>query len=109
MADSIGELLEITERGGVDRTLVIDTLVHAFERAGGKRQQLVDRDTKPRFSASALLKDLRLAKGARQTLNVNAPVMDCVLAEFETAVAAGLGDRDYIAVALAVERARGNS
>jgi hypothetical protein len=28
-----------------------------------------------------------------------------VLAEFENAVASGLGDRDYIAVALAVEHA----
>jgi 3-hydroxyisobutyrate dehydrogenase len=105
MADSIGELLEITERGGVERALVIDTLVHAFERAGGKRDQLISRDVKPRFSAAALLKDLRLAKGVRQRLNVEAPVMDCVLAEFETAVASGLGDQDYIAVALAVERA----
>ena len=105
MADSIGELLDVTERGGVDRTLVIDTLVHAFERVAGKRQQLVDRDTEPRFSAAALLKDLRLAKAARQTLDVEAPVMDCVLAEFENAVASGLGDRDYIAVALAVEHA----
>ncbi len=103
MADSIGELLDITERGGVDRTLAIDTLVHAFERAGGKRQQLVDRDAKPRFAAAALLKDLRLAKAARQSLGVEAPVMDCVLAEFESAVASGLGDQDYIAVALAVE------
>jgi 3-hydroxyisobutyrate dehydrogenase len=105
MADSIGELLDVTERGGVERTLVIDTLVHAFERVAGKRQQLVDRDTAPRFSAAALLKDLRLAKAARQTLDVEAPVMDCVLAEFENAVASGLGDRDYIAVALAVEHA----
>ncbi len=105
MADSIGELLDVTERGGVDRTIVIDTLVHAFERIGGKRQQLVDRDTKPRFSAAALLKDLRLAKAARQRLNVQAPVMDCVLDEFESAVASGLGDQDYIAVALSVEGA----
>lgn len=105
MADSIGELLEFTERGGVDRTLAIDTLVHAFERSAGKRQQLVDRDTQPRFSAAALLKDLHLAKAARQRMNVEAPVMDCVLAEFENAVASGLGDQDYIAVALAVEDA----
>jgi 3-hydroxyisobutyrate dehydrogenase-like beta-hydroxyacid dehydrogenase len=104
MADSIGELLKITGRGGVDRTLAIDTLVHAFERAGGKRQQLVDRDTKPRFSAAALLKDLHLANGVRQKFGVKAPVMDCVLAEFENAVSAGLGDDDYIAVALALER-----
>lgn len=106
MADSIGELLDVTERGGVERGLVIDTLVHAFERAGGKRQQLLDRDTTPHFSAAALLKDLRLAKAARQRLNVEAPVMDCVLAEFENAVASGLGDEDYIAVALAVEHER---
>ena len=72
MADAIGELLDVTERGGVDRNLVINALVHAFERAGGKRQQLVDRDTKPRFSASALLKDLRLAKDARQKLDAEA-------------------------------------
>lgn len=105
MADSIGELLDVTERGGVDRSLAIDTLVNAFERAGGKRQQLIDRDTNPRFSAAALLKDLRLAKAARQQLNVEAPVMDCVLAEFENAVASGLADQDYIAVALSVEHA----
>lgn len=104
IADSMGELLDVLERGKVDRTLAIDTLVHAFERATGKRQQLVDRDDKARFSASALLKDLRLAKGARQRLNVEAPVMDCVLAEFEGAVASGLGDRDYIAVALSAEQ-----
>jgi len=104
IADSIGELLEITEGGGVERNLVIDTVVRAFERAGGKRQQLVDRDTEPRFSAAALLKDLRLAKGVRERLGVEAPVMDCVLAEYERAIASGLGDQDYIGVALAVEQ-----
>ncbi len=104
MAASFGELLDFAERGGVDRALVIDTLVRAFERVGGKRQQLVDRDTKPRFSAAALLKDLRLAKVVRQRLNVEAPVMDCVLTEFETVVASARDDRDYIAVALAIEQ-----
>lgn len=104
IADSMGELLDVLERGGVDRTLAIDTLVHAFERAGGKRQQLVDRDTKARFSADALLKDLRLAKAARKELEIEAPVMDCVLKEFEDVVASGLGDQDYIAVALSVEQ-----
>lgn len=100
MADSIGELLRMTDGAGVERTLAIDTIVHAFERAGGKRQQLVDRDTQPRFSASALLKDLRLARDARHSVNEAGEVMDCVLAEFEKVVEGGLGDRDYIAVAL---------
>lgn len=103
IADSIGEELDAMRRAGVDRTLAIDALVHAFERAGGKRQQLLDRDTQARFSASALLKDLRLAQAARQSLQAEAPVMECVLAEFERAVQQGLGDEDYIAVGLALE------
>jgi 3-hydroxyisobutyrate dehydrogenase-like beta-hydroxyacid dehydrogenase len=100
IADSVGELLRMTDNAGVDRTLAIDTIVHAFERAGGKRKQLIDRDTQPRFSASALLKDLRLARDARRSVNAGGKVMDCVLDEFEKTVKRGLGDRDYIAVAL---------
>lgn len=104
IAGSIGELLRITGRAGVDRTLVIETLMNALERAGSKRQQLVDGDTKPRFSAAALLKDLRLAHGVRQGLRVDAPVMDSVLAEFDSVVKRGVGGDDYIAVALSLER-----
>lgn len=100
IADSVGELLRMTDSAGVDRTLAIDTIVHAFERAAAKRQQLVDRDTEPRFSASALLKDLRLARDARQSVNAGGDVMDCVLVEFEKTIERGLGDRGYIAVAL---------
>jgi 3-hydroxyisobutyrate dehydrogenase len=103
IADSFGELLSMTDGAGVDRTLAIDTIVNAFGRAAGKREQLVDRDTKPRFSANALLKDLRLAKDARQSVGASGTVMDCVLAEFERMVGRGLGDRDYIAVALEQE------
>jgi 3-hydroxyisobutyrate dehydrogenase-like beta-hydroxyacid dehydrogenase len=104
IAGSIGELLCITGRAGVDRTLVIETLMNALERAGSKRHQLVDGDTKARFSAAALLKDLRLAHGVRQGLRVDAPVMDSVLAEFESVVNRGVGGDDYIAVALSLER-----
>ena len=52
-ADSIGELLGIMARAGVDRALAIDTLVQALERIPTKRQQLHERDTRPRFSAGA--------------------------------------------------------
>jgi 3-hydroxyisobutyrate dehydrogenase-like beta-hydroxyacid dehydrogenase len=104
-ADAIGELLGIMGRAGVDRTLAVDALVTALERVATKRQQLIERDTQPRFSANALLKDLRLARVARQSLNVDAPLMECALAEFEKAVDTGLGDEDYIAVGLALERA----
>jgi 3-hydroxyisobutyrate dehydrogenase-like beta-hydroxyacid dehydrogenase len=104
VADSIGELLGVMGRAGVDRALAIDTLVQALERVGTKRQQLIEHDARPRFSAKALLKDLRLAHAARLRLHVNAPLMDCALAEFENAVETGVGDEDYIAVGLALER-----
>ena len=104
VADSLGELLRITGRAGVDRSLVIETLMNALERAGSKRQQLIDGDTKPRFSAGALLKDLRLAGGVRQNLGIDSPVMDSVLAEFEGTVKRGIADDDYIAAALTLER-----
>jgi 3-hydroxyisobutyrate dehydrogenase len=104
-ADSIGELLGIMGRAGVDRALAVDTLVNALERVATKRQQLIERDTQPRFSAGALLKDLRLAHAARQSLHANAPLMDCALAEFENVVKTGVGSEDYIAVGLALERA----
>ena len=106
LADSIGELLGILARAGVDRTLAIETLVYMLERVATKRQQLITRDTQPRFSANALLKDLRLAQSARQLLGLEAPVMDRSLAEFERVVAGGVGDEDYIAVGLALERHR---
>jgi 3-hydroxyisobutyrate dehydrogenase len=104
LADSIGELLAIMGRAGVDRFLAVETLVFMLERVATKREQLLERDTQPRFSASALLKDLLLAHAARQRLDVNAPLMDCALAEFKNAVETGLGDQDYIAVGLALER-----
>ena len=66
IADSLGELLGILGRAGVDRALAVDTLVYMLERVATKRQQLQENDAQPRFSASALLKDLRLARAARE-------------------------------------------
>lgn len=103
LAGSIGELLGILGRAGVDRVLAVDTLVYMLERVATKRGQLIERDRQPRFSAGALLKDLLLAQAARQALNLNAPLLDCALTEFEAAAATGLANEDYIAVGLALE------
>ncbi len=104
LADSLGELLGILGRAGVERALAVNTLVYMLERVATKREQLLARDTQPRFSAGALLKDLRLALAAREDLDVNAPVMECAFLEFEKAVETGLSNEDYIAVSLAYER-----
>jgi 3-hydroxyisobutyrate dehydrogenase len=105
VAQMIGELLGILKRAGVERDLAIDTLMLMLERVGSKRQQLLNRDTKARFSAGALLKDLRLAQGVRQELNTPSSIMDSVLTEYESAVAQGMADQDYIGVAIALEGA----
>jgi 3-hydroxyisobutyrate dehydrogenase len=101
-----GELLAFCERAGVDRRLTIDIISLALGRAAtGKTQQIIDRDTAPRFSLNALLKDLRLARDAAQRESVAVPILENVLPQFETGAAKGLGDRDYIALALALEAA----
>ncbi|HVR47202.1 MAG TPA: NAD(P)-dependent oxidoreductase [Candidatus Binatia bacterium] len=101
-----GELLGFCESAGVDRRLAIDIISLALGRvATGKTQQIVDRDTAPRFSLNALLKDLRLARDAAQREHVAVPIMENVLPQFEAGAAKGLGDRDYIALALALEAA----
>jgi len=105
LADSFGELLSITGKAGVDRALTIDALVQALGRVATKRQQLIERDTQPRFSANALLKDLRLARVAWENLGANAPLIYRAFAEFENTVeTASVGNEDYIAVGLALER-----
>jgi len=49
---------------------------------------------------SALLKDLLLAREAAESLHVPVSILDCVVPAVQRGAASGLGDRDYIALAL---------
>jgi 3-hydroxyisobutyrate dehydrogenase-like beta-hydroxyacid dehydrogenase len=101
VADTLSELLAFCEHGGVDRRLTVESLTGAFGRiARSKTQQLLDRDSAPRFSLNALIKDLLLAREAALSVNVPVPILGCVLPRMQAAASSGLGDRDYIAVAL---------
>mgnify|MGYP001250111694 CR=1 FL=1 len=101
VAETLAELLEMCDRAGVDRRTAVESINGAFGRiANSKTQQLLDRDSDPRFSLNALLKDLQLAREAAQAVHVPTPVLDCVLPQVQQAAASGLGDRDYIVVAL---------
>jgi 3-hydroxyisobutyrate dehydrogenase len=101
VADTLAQLLALCERAGIDRRLAVETLTSAFGRiASSKTQQLLDRDSEPRFSLDALLKDLLLAREAAQSVHVPTPILECVLPRIQAATSSGLGDRDYIAVAL---------
>ena len=101
VAETLAELLDMCDRAGVDRRTAVESINGAFGRvANSKTQQLLDRDSEPRFSLNALLKDLQLAQKAAQAVNATTPVLDCVLPEVQRAAASGLGDRDYIALVL---------
>jgi 3-hydroxyisobutyrate dehydrogenase-like beta-hydroxyacid dehydrogenase len=101
VAETLAELLGMCDRAGVDRKTAVQSINSAFGRvADSKTQQLLDRDSEPRFSLNALLKDLQLAQKAAQAVHAPTPVLDCVLPEVQHAAASGLGDRDYIALVL---------
>ncbi len=101
VAETVRELLRLCDRAGLDRRLAIDSISGAFGRiANSKTRQLLDRDTEPRFSLDALLKDLLLSRTAAEALQVPMPILGCILPPIEEAAKGGLGDRDYIAVAL---------
>ncbi|HEY5096290.1 MAG TPA: NAD(P)-dependent oxidoreductase [Candidatus Eremiobacteraceae bacterium] len=101
VAETLAELLQLCDQGGIDHRLAVESVSGAFGRvASSKTQQLLDRDSEPRFSLSALLKDLQLARDAAESLHVSLSMLDCVLPAVQRAAASGLGDRDYIALAL---------
>jgi 3-hydroxyisobutyrate dehydrogenase-like beta-hydroxyacid dehydrogenase len=104
-AEAEAELLQLCARAGLDRRLAVESITGAFERAArSKRQQILDDDARPRFSLDALLKDLRLASRAAESVNAPIALLQCVLPRFGEAADRGFGNRDYIALAL--ERSR---
>jgi 3-hydroxyisobutyrate dehydrogenase-like beta-hydroxyacid dehydrogenase len=105
-AEAEGELLELCARAGLERHLAVESITGAFERAArSKRQQLLDDDEGPRFSLDALLKDLQLAGRAAESIDAPVALLRCILPRFSDAADRGLGNRDYIALALERSRA----
>lgn len=105
VAETLAELLQLCDKGGIDRRLAVESVSGAFGRvASSKTQQLLDRDSEPRFALNALLKDLQLALQAAESLRVPLSMLDSIVPALQRAAASGLGERDYIALAL--ERTR---
>jgi 3-hydroxyisobutyrate dehydrogenase-like beta-hydroxyacid dehydrogenase len=106
-AEAEAELLEVCARAGLDRRLAVESITGAFERAArSKIQQILDDDERPRFSLDALLKDLRLAQRAAESVHAPLALLQCILPRFSDASDRGLGDRDYITLALERSRAK---
>jgi 3-hydroxyisobutyrate dehydrogenase-like beta-hydroxyacid dehydrogenase len=101
VAETLAELLRLCDQAGIDHRLAVESVSGAFGRvASSKTQQLLDRDSEPRFSLNALLKDLLLSREAAESLQVPLPILDGIVPAVQRAAGNGLGDRDYIALAL---------
>jgi 3-hydroxyisobutyrate dehydrogenase-like beta-hydroxyacid dehydrogenase len=101
IAETLDELLELSARAGIDFEAAVRLLLGTMQRtAEQKLPQLLARDSEPRFSLGALLKDLHLASKAATALQVPLPVLEAALPRAERAAASGLENRDYIALAL---------
>lgn len=101
VAETLGEVLNLCVRAGIDHTLAVRSLTGAFERAvQSKLAVLLSGDTTPRFALNALLKDLQLGHDAANSMGAAMPLLQALLPEAEGAVERGLGDRDYIALAV---------
>ncbi len=101
VAETLHELFAICERADINFDMAAHLLVSTLQRvAGQKLPQLLARDVEPRFALEALLKDLRLLRGAEAPLSISLPILDSVIPQFERAADEGLAQRDYIALAL---------
>lgn len=98
---AMGELLALTDRMGLDQTVVLDglhlgPLASFIERW---RERLEDRYDRPDFRLELARKDLTLVLDEAERAGVALTMVETAAARSDEALAAGLGPRDFGAVA----------
>lgn len=98
---ALAEAMVLAERGGLDRTQVLDVLgggLAASEVLTQKARALATDDFTPSGPARYLLKDLTFARDAAAAAGTALPQLDVLRGLFDTLVADGDGDLDNTAV-----------
>jgi 3-hydroxyisobutyrate dehydrogenase-like beta-hydroxyacid dehydrogenase len=100
--EAMGEALALTEANGVGRDQFLDLILGTL--FGSRSYQvysvnIAKGDYEPGFKAVLGLKDLRLATEAADAANRSLPMLRAVHARMTETVEAGLGDRDWSAMA----------
>ncbi len=98
---TFGELLALTDRLGLDQAVVLDglglgPLASFIERW---RERLEDRYDRPDFRLELARKDLALVLGEAERAGVALTMVETAAARSDEALSAGLGSRDFGAVA----------
>lgn len=100
--EALAEAVLVTEPHGVTPAAFLDLMVNtlfgcrAYENYGGK---IVGGDYDAGFRLALGLKDLRLATAAAETAGRPTPMLDAVRDQMQATDAAGMGDRDWSAIA----------
>ena len=104
------EGLALGKRLGLSPALTLQVLEHSAGNAALFRYKgpfLMNRDFSTNFSLKLMHKDIQLALGEAERLGMNLPSCRTVSEVFSEAMAAGLGDEDFVAIAKIVEKRAG--
>ena len=104
------EGLSLGKRLGLSPALTLQVLENSAGNAALFRTKgpfLMKRDFSTQFSLKLMDKDIKLALGAAERLGMDLPGCRAVSATFSEAMAAGLGDEDFVAIAKVVEKRAG--
>jgi len=106
---TLAEAVEIGEAAGLDRAALLDVLAEGGGKSlvlGAKKQKLLDREWSPHFAVDTIAKDLAYVLELAGESGLAAPMGAAAGDMFREASEAGLGDRDFSAVAEAARRRR---
>ena len=104
------EGLALGKRLGLSPALTLQVLEHSAGNAALFRYKgpfLMKRDFTTNFSLKLMHKDIRLALGEAEKLGMDLPGSRAVSEVFSEAMAAGLGEEDFVAIAKVVEKRAG--
>lgn len=104
------EGLALGKRLGLSPTLTLQVLEHSAGNAALFRYKgpfLMKRDFTTNFSLKLMHKDIQLALGEAGKLGMDLPGCRAVSEVFSEAMAAGLGEEDFVAIAKVVEKRAG--
>jgi len=110
IGESFSEVLVFSEKLGFKPNTFLDLFnktPHRTYFSEVKGPKIVQGDYEPAFSLNNLVKDLRLAEEQAKKAGATLPLSRVVTGEFRKAAEAGLGERDYSAIALSLERQNG--
>jgi 3-hydroxyisobutyrate dehydrogenase-like beta-hydroxyacid dehydrogenase len=109
--ETMGEAHALLRKGGVDPALFHDVLSNSLFAGPvyqGYGAAITARKYEPAgFELTLGLKDVNLAREAAQGLGMTMPLADLLRAHFDDAIAAGMGEKDWSAVAALIAKKSG--